>query len=146
MRFDHIGVVVADIEKGREFLSQAFQIESWTEIVTDTGIGVCVQFGIGESGPCYELIAPLTESSPVWGALKSVKNILSHVAYLVADMEKASNKLRAQGSVPTADPQPAIAYGGRKVQFFITPLRFMVELIEAPNHRHDYRLQTPRKT
>ena len=35
-------------------------------------------------------------------------------------------------------PKPAIAYGGRRIQFFVTPMRFIVELIEAPYHRHEF--------
>jgi hypothetical protein len=41
-----------------------------------------------------------------------------------------------QDCVPTGEPKPAIAYGGRRVQFFFTPLHMIVELIEALDHRH----------
>lgn len=139
MLFDHIGVIVADIEAGREFLTKAFQIDEWTEVFTDPGIRVYVQFGRAANGPCYELIAPLNETSPVSGALRGSKNILAHTAYLVEDIEQAAANLRELGSVPAGAAQPAVAYGDNKVQFFITPLRFMVELIEAPKHEHAYK-------
>jgi methylmalonyl-CoA/ethylmalonyl-CoA epimerase len=143
LKFDHVGLVVSEIEAGRRFLADAFQIEDWTDVFADPGIGVYVQFGWAEGGPCYELIAPLGENSPVSTALKSNKNILNHVAYLVKDIAVEGDKLRALGSMPVGAPQPAVAYGGSDVQFFISPLRFMIELIEAPRHRHAYKASRP---
>jgi methylmalonyl-CoA/ethylmalonyl-CoA epimerase len=46
--------------------------------------------------------------------------------------------LRAQGCCPAGAPQPAVAYGGRRVQFFVSPLRFVIELIEKPDHMHTF--------
>ena len=138
MKFDHVGVVVADIAEGRHMLQTLFGIRNWTEIFEDPGIGVFVQFGIGSDGPCYELIAPRGNASPVSVALKTGKGILNHVAYLVADLEAASEALREAGCLPVAEAQPAVAYNGHTVQFFLSPLRFIVELIEAPEHQHSF--------
>ena len=71
-------------------------------------------------------------------ALSSGRNILNHVAYLVPDLAEERERLRAAGSVATSEPNPGIAYGGSRIQFFVTPMRFMIELIEAPAHRHQY--------
>ena len=75
MRFDHLGIVVADIAEGRDILNAMFDIQRWTEVYEDPGIGVYVQFGIGSDGPCYELIAPFGEGSPISVALKTGKGI-----------------------------------------------------------------------
>jgi methylmalonyl-CoA/ethylmalonyl-CoA epimerase len=139
LQFDHIGLVVKDMAEGREFLGSAFGIDRWTEVFEDPGIGVYVQFGRTEEGPCYELIAPLGEQSPVINAMKSGKNILNHVAYLVADLDAEGEKLRDKGCGATGPAKPAVAYGGARVQFWISPLRFMVELIEASGHQHVYK-------
>jgi methylmalonyl-CoA/ethylmalonyl-CoA epimerase len=136
MKFDHIGVVVNNLPEGRRLLSAMQGVDHWTEAIADHEIGVYVQFGIGPNGPCYELIAPLTRASPVSGALKGSKNVLNHVGYLVANLDEAETHLRALGCFPTRDPQPAVAYGGKRIQFFLSPLRFMIELIEAPKHQH----------
>jgi methylmalonyl-CoA/ethylmalonyl-CoA epimerase len=142
MKFDHVGIVVDNIGKGRHFLATTFGIEHWTKVFEDAGIGVYVQFGIGPDGPCYELIAPLNSDSPVSGVLKDGHNILNHVAYLVTDLDFAATALRSFGCFPVTDPQPAIAYQGNSVQFFLSPLRFIVELIEAPEHQHSYVTQS----
>lgn len=145
LQFDHIGLVVSDMAEGREFLESMFGLDRWTEIFEDPGIGVYVQFGragaaadAGE-GPCYELIAPLGDASPVATALKRGINILNHVAYLTADLDRDAKRLEERGSIMAGPAKPAVAYGGSRVQFWITPQRFMVELIEAPGHQHSYR-------
>jgi methylmalonyl-CoA/ethylmalonyl-CoA epimerase len=139
LRFDHLGLVVKDMAEGREFLQSTIGIDRWTEVFEDPVIGVYVQFGRTEEGPCYELIAPLGDQSPVTNAMKSGKNILNHVAYLVSNLEAEGEKLRDKGCGATSEPKPAVAYGGARVQFWISPLRFMIELIEAPGHQHIYK-------
>ncbi len=138
MQFDHIGVIASSLEAGRAALKAVLEISSWTEELADPVNHVYVQFGADASGVCYELIVPFGEESPVAKALSSGKNILSHVAYLVPDLAKAGDRLRAAGAVATSDPKPALAYGGKQIQFFMTPMRMMIELIEAPGHRHRY--------
>lgn len=138
MNFDHVGIVVADIADGQQLLTAMFGIQRWTEVFEDPGIGVYVQFGIGSDGPCYELIAPLGEESPISVALKTGKGILNHVAYLVADLKSAASGLVEAGCLPVGREQPAVAYNGHLVQFFRSPAKFIVELIEAPGHQHPY--------
>jgi methylmalonyl-CoA/ethylmalonyl-CoA epimerase len=138
MQFDHIGVIASSLEAGRAALNAALEIPSWTEEFADPVNEVYVQFGADSSGICYELIVPFGESSPVTKALSTGKNILSHVAYLVSDLAKERDRLHAAGAVATSLPKPAVAYGGNQIQFFVTPMRIMIELIEAPAHRHRY--------
>ena len=138
MQFDHIGVIASSLEEGRAGLKALFNITRWTEEVADPVNEVHVQFGADASAVCYELIVPSGENSPATKALITGRNILSHVAYLVPDLAKAREQLRAAGAVATSDPKPAAAYDGNLIQFFITPMRMMIELIEAPDHRHHY--------
>ena len=138
MQFDHIGVIASSLEEGRAVLNAFVQIPRWTEEFADPVNQVYAQFGTDPSGVCYELIVPYGDSSPITKFLSTGKNILNHVAYLVQDLAKEGDRLRAAGAVPTSDPKPAIAYGGKHIQFFVTPMRFIIELIEAPAHRHRY--------
>jgi methylmalonyl-CoA/ethylmalonyl-CoA epimerase len=143
MKFDHIGIVVNDLAEGRRHLHAIFGIERWTEVFEDRGIGVLVQFGVGVDGPCYELIAPLGDGAPVSGALRSGKAILNHVAYLVEDLELAADALQDEACVPVIGAKPAVAYHGRRVQFFQSPLRFLIEIIEASGHQHQFLAHPP---
>ena len=138
MRFDNIGVAAPSLEEGRAALTAVIEIPRWTEEFTDPVNSVCIQFGADASGICYELIAPLGDDSPIAKALNTGRNILNHVAYLVPDLAQARERLRAAGAVATSEPHPAIAYKGGRIQFFVTPMRFIIELIEAPTHEHLY--------
>jgi methylmalonyl-CoA/ethylmalonyl-CoA epimerase len=135
--FDHIGLVVADIASARAHLSATLQVSRWTSVIDDAGLGVSVQFGLAQDGtPCFELVAPFGEDSPIARTLSQGRTILNHIAYRVDDLSSAAAHLRAQGCFPTGEPAPAQAYGQGNVQFFLSPLRFIIELIEAPGHRH----------
>jgi len=136
MHFDHLGVVVKSVEAGRAALANMLGIRKWTTEFDDPINGVRLQFGLDPTGLCYELLEPRDEKSPVYPALAGGKAILNHVAYRVADLGAHSEHLRQCGCAPTSIPKPAIAYGGLNIQFFLTPLRFIVELIEAPDHQH----------
>jgi methylmalonyl-CoA/ethylmalonyl-CoA epimerase len=138
LKFDHVGVVVGTMDAGRDHLSLLFGITLWSEEFSDQGIGVHVQFGLDPSGICYELVSPLREDSPVTRALKARDRILNHVAYLVPDLDAEAARIRRLRCLPAGPAMPAVAYGGKRVQFFITPLYFIIELIEAPDHTHTY--------
>ena len=137
-QFDHLGVVVKSLAKGRKALGGALGIERWTAEVRDPVNGVLLQFGRDRAGVVYELLEPLDETSPVWRALADSKAILNHAAYLVPDLAAGAEHLRRSGWGPVGEPKPAIAYGGARIQFFVSPVRMVVELIEAAGHQHDY--------
>ena len=137
--FDHLGLIVQDLAAGREFLTAALRVAHWTPVVHDNGLQVSVQFGSSAAdGMVYELVAPFGERSPIANALRSGKHILNHLAYRTDDLDRAGERLRAQGCFPAGDPHPAVAYNGQRVQFFVSPLRFVIELIEKPEHRHAF--------
>jgi len=139
LALDHIGLIVPDLATGRDFLATALGITRWTPVTDDPTLHVSVQFGAAPGQPLtYELIAPFGEQSPIANALRSGKHILNHLAYLTPDLETSGNHLRASGCYPTGDPLPALAYHGRLVQFWLSPLRFIIELIEKPGHTHAF--------
>jgi methylmalonyl-CoA/ethylmalonyl-CoA epimerase len=135
--FDHIGVIAPRLETGRKHLA-LLGVGDWTVEFRDEGIGVYVQFGRDASNVCYEIVAPLGETSPVSQALKDRRAIINHVAYRVRDLAQEAERLRSQGCFVVGAPQPAVAYGGARVQFFVTPLRMIVELVEAEGHAHGF--------
>lgn len=144
MKFDHIGIVVDNIAAGAEVLRDIFGIDQWSAVFEDHCIGVAVQFGCDPSGICYELVAPLRDDSPVSRALAEGMNIINHVAYLVTDLDSEARRLRKLGFFPASRPTPALAYDGARIQFFVSEMRMIIELIEAINHCHAYASWTER--
>jgi methylmalonyl-CoA/ethylmalonyl-CoA epimerase len=138
VQFDHLGIVVKSVAKGRKALTEVLSIRDWTAEIRDPVNGVLLQFGRDPAGVVYEVLEPLDEKSPVYNALATGKGILNHIAYRVSDLAAHAAAMRRAGCAPTSEPKPAVAYGGRNIQFFITPLRLIIELIEAPDHVHRY--------
>jgi methylmalonyl-CoA/ethylmalonyl-CoA epimerase len=128
--FDHIGIFVVDLEIGRRELSALLPIAQVSDPITDVQLRVRVQFCTDISGIRYELVAPFGEGDPVSGVLASGKALLNHVAYRVPDLQAEAQRMRHQGAMPLGPAQPALAFGGRFVMFFMTPLRFIIELVE----------------
>jgi methylmalonyl-CoA/ethylmalonyl-CoA epimerase len=139
LELDHLGVIVPDLAVGRGFLEAALGISLWTPVTEDPILKVSVQFGSTPGNQLtYELIAPFGEGSPISNALRSGKHILNHLAYLTPDLEASGERLRTAGCCATGEPQPALAYQSRRIQFWMSPLRFVIELIEKPGHRHPF--------
>jgi methylmalonyl-CoA/ethylmalonyl-CoA epimerase len=130
MIFDHIGLFVRSLAEGQAHLGRILPIARWTEPVDDPVINVRIRFGIDASGIRYELVAPFGPGGPVERALANGNNLLNHVAYRAADLDAELARLRRQRCIPTGPPKPAAAFGGRRVVFLLTPLGFVVELVE----------------
>ena len=111
MKFDHIGIFVKSLEIGREHLNQIYYINKWSKI-------------------CYELVATKGKNNPVDRVLNDGKNILNHLAYKVENIEKEIERLKNKRCILISGPNPATAFKNKKIAFFYTPLRFIIEIIE----------------
>jgi methylmalonyl-CoA/ethylmalonyl-CoA epimerase len=130
MEFDHIGVVVRELERGKQQMSEILGIEHWTEPLEDPLQKVYACFGADRSGVRFELLTPTGPGSPLARVLSDGVNILNHIAYRVPDLQASAELLRAQRCAPVGPAQPGIAYDNKPIQFFLTPLRLLLELIE----------------
>jgi methylmalonyl-CoA/ethylmalonyl-CoA epimerase len=130
MTFDHIGVVVDNLDSGAEKLSAFLAPLRWSKSFDDPIIGVSVRFAQDLSGIVYELIAPFGDQSPVSRTLKSKVNLLNQIAYRTSDLASAVALMRRAGAVPVGAAKPAVAFNGARVQFLLSPLGFLIELIE----------------
>lgn len=132
LTLDHIGLAVPSLAEGRDRMARMLPVRRWGEPVADQGLGVEIQFGWDASGIAFELLAPLGEGSPVAAVLKAGRNTLQHLAYRTPDFAEACATFRREGSLPLGPARPARAFGGANVIFFLTPLRFVCELIDSP--------------
>ena len=138
MKFDHIGVTTSGLEAGRAVLGGALGVARWTDAFDDPVNDIWIQFGLDASGTCYELLAPRSERSPINHVLSKKINVLNHVAYLVDDLAGRAAHLAGLGFAAVAPAKPAIAYGNKPIQFFVSRSRLLIEMIEAPGHEHRY--------
>jgi methylmalonyl-CoA/ethylmalonyl-CoA epimerase len=138
VKFDHLGVVVRDLAAGRVLLGNSIGVTGWGREYEEPLQDVYLQFGRCASGICYEIVAPRSAASPISRVLASKVNVLNHVAYLVGDLGREAERLEAAEFVPVGPAKPGFVFGNRSIQFFVSPSRFLLELIEAPDHQHEF--------
>jgi len=129
-RIHHVGVAVADLDESIRIYQSALGAEL-VHRATNEREGLEAAFlkvGDGE----VELMAPLREDSPVGKFLAKRGPGLHHVAYAVADIDKALAGARASG-VELIDSEPRIGMHGTRIAF-LHPKSVggvLTELVEA---------------
>jgi methylmalonyl-CoA epimerase len=129
-RIHHVGVAVADLDESIRIYQSALGAEL-IHRATNEREGLEAAFlkvGDGE----VELMAPLREDSPVGKFLAKRGPGLHHVAYAVADIDKALAGARASG-VELIDSEPRIGMHGTRIAF-LHPKSVggvLTELVEA---------------
>jgi methylmalonyl-CoA/ethylmalonyl-CoA epimerase len=138
LAFDHIGILVPELEAGCTTLRKLLGTLQWTRRFDDGRLRVSVRFARDNAGIVYEIIAPLGDHSPVSNSLKSRAALLNQIAYRTRSLAASVTDLRRARAVPVGAPAPALAFGGAPVQFMMTPLGFLIELIETDRVVHEF--------
>ena len=131
MKLHHVGIVVDDIESGIQRYRALFGFNPVTEVVDDPiqKVSVVLLSGPEADSVPIELIAPLTDDSPVSNILKG--NVrLYHLCFLVENIEEALRNFRSHGAIIISGPVPADLFEGKRIAFVYTPDKYVVELLE----------------
>ena len=136
MKFDHVGLVVADIDGYcRSFLTPALGVPPVSTIFTDPLQRSKVAFAVTDNGVRIELIEPLGEDSPVAEILKRKRGGLHHLCFAAEKFEEDMARLIRHGCLIISPPKPAVAFNNRRVVFFFTPTFEVIELVEEETRR-----------
>lgn len=79
------------------------------------------------SSPAIELVEPVDETSPVWGARRR-ESIWHHVCLATRTRDAGDRWLRDQRLLPVTDWTPAVLFDGRPVRFVYSRNRELLEL------------------
>lgn len=139
LAFDHVGIVVRDCDEATQSLATLVGATYATARFDDPVLTVSVRFLLDRSGVVFELIAPFGSPSVVDTVLKKGTSIINQVAYRTDDLAAAGEELVKQGCMPIGEAKPARAFGGALVQFYLSRLGFIIEVIEAATHQHDFK-------
>jgi len=131
MKFHHIGIFCNTINEGKKNILNLLKPKKISKITYDKNLGVKVLFITDKDNIIYEIVAPYGKKNPVSKILKQKKNILNHIAYKVKNFDNVILKLRSKGFAPLGRAQPALAFKNMRVCFFLTPLNFIIEVIES---------------
>jgi methylmalonyl-CoA/ethylmalonyl-CoA epimerase len=130
-RLHHTGFVVASIATVMESFCRAVGGSSWSETWHDPLQRVRVAFiyprHAGE--PSVELIEPAGPDSPVQNFLER-RGGLHHLCYEVDNFDEAVRGASAKGLVLIRRPQPAVAFGGRCIAWFLSREGLLIEYLE----------------
>jgi methylmalonyl-CoA/ethylmalonyl-CoA epimerase len=132
MKFNHLGVAVASIEQALPLYRDVFGYQVLSGPFQDPvqKVSVCFLGSGSQDGMVVEVVEPLGEESPVHRTLQKGAGAAYHVCYEVDDIEQALHDVRAEGCIIVAKPVSAVAFDGRRIAWFYTPHRELIELVE----------------
>ena len=130
MLFHHLGIFVKSIDKSNIIFSRDLKAQKISEVILDKDLGVKVQFFKGKNGITYELVEGFGKKNPVTNILEQNKNILNHVAYTTNQFDVQLDELNKLGYIKISNVSKSVAFNGNRIVFLISPLNFIIELIE----------------
>jgi methylmalonyl-CoA/ethylmalonyl-CoA epimerase len=129
-RLLHMGVAVHDLPSALAFYEQTLGFHLVRGPVDDPiqQVTVCILGAAG--GAEIELIAPRGDQSPVARYLAREIGAY-HLCYEVPDIEQALRDVGGKGCLVVSPPVPATVFDGRRIAWFFTPTRQLIEILEA---------------
>ena len=127
----HIGYVVASIADDMDRWRLALSAISVTEIYEDEIQQARVAFlDLPPAGLTkVELVEPLGQDSRVAGFLEKGGG-LHHLCFEVDDLEQQISEMKIQNALLLRRPQPAVAFGGRRIAWMLTREKLLIEYLE----------------
>ena len=126
----HVAIAVNDLDAAIEQHRALYGTEVlYREVVEEQGVDEAM---LPLGATAIQLLAPLSEDTPVGRFLAKRGEGLHHVAYAVADIDAALSHLGEQG-VSLVDEVPRVGGGGHRIAF-VHPSAFagtLVELVEV---------------
>lgn len=133
-RFHHTGFVVASIADVIESFCRSVDGGNFSQTWHDPVQRVRVAFIYPRrsTDPSIELVEPADPGSPVEKFLERGGG-LHHVCYEVEGLDEAVRGASARGLAIVRRPQPAVAFGGRRIAWFLSREKLLIEYLESPS-------------
>lgn len=97
LAIDHVGVAVPDLDEAKAFYTEKLGMTVLHEETNEEQGVREAMVGVGDSGSCIQLLAPLDESSTIAKFLDRSGPGLQQLAYRVSNVEEVSAILRERG-------------------------------------------------
>jgi methylmalonyl-CoA/ethylmalonyl-CoA epimerase len=129
----HVGVAVPKLGPTTDALEALFGYKVVSGPFDDPIQKVSVNFlATSDSDVAeIELIAPLSEDSPITSMLAKGGGAAYHLCFETSDIEQAVAHAKNNGCVIVSPPVPAVAFNGRRIAWIYTRSRQLFELVEA---------------
>jgi len=96
-RIDHVGIAVRDLDEAKAFYAEAFGMTAVHEEVNEEQGVREAMLSVGDSGSSIQLLAPLSDASPIARFLDQRGPGIQQLAYRVRDLDAVSEVLRERG-------------------------------------------------
>ena len=129
----HVGIAVPSLGPATETLASLFGYKVISGLFDDPIQKVTVNSlaQADEEVAQIELIAPLTEDSPIKSMLAKGGGGIYHLCFETNDIDKALAHAKSKGCIIVSPPAPAIAFCGRGIAWFYARTRQLFELVES---------------
>jgi methylmalonyl-CoA/ethylmalonyl-CoA epimerase len=129
----HVGVAVPDIGAATGMFESLLGYRVISGPFDDPIQKVTVNFMTQSDADVaeIELVAPLTEDSPLRTMLNKNGGGAYHLCFETNDLDGALAHVRSKGCIVLGEPAPAVAFGGRRIAWFYTRTRQLFELVET---------------
>ena len=129
----HIGYLVKDMAVSAASFADRFGYAIESDVIEDPRQTAMVQF-LRQPGALHwlELVTPTGPGSKLYHALAKGEG-LHHLCYEVPSLEAAGQQLRQQQMLPLGKAQPATAFPGRSIAWYMDRSSQLIELVEAGN-------------
>jgi methylmalonyl-CoA/ethylmalonyl-CoA epimerase len=125
-----MGVAVRDLNAALAFYVDELGFKLLHGPIDDPIQQVTVCFIGAADGGEIELISPLGGQSPVARYLAQGIGAY-HVCYEVSNIEHTLHRMRKSECIIVSEPVPATAFNGRRIAWFYTPTKHLIEILEA---------------
>ncbi|MEV8378034.1 methylmalonyl-CoA epimerase [Kribbella sp. NPDC056861] len=113
---DHVGIAVADFDEAVRYYAETFGMTvAHEETNEEQGVREAM-LSVGDSGSSIQLLAPLSDDSPIAKFLTARGPGIQQLAYRVRDLDAVSATLRERGAVLLYD-EPRRGTAGSRVNF-----------------------------
>jgi methylmalonyl-CoA/ethylmalonyl-CoA epimerase len=128
-----VGVAVPSLGPATETLSTLFGYRVVSGPFEDPIQKVSVNFltTSDKDAAEIELIAPLSEDSPITSMLAKSGGGAYHLCFETSDIDQALVHAKNNGCMIVSPAVPAVAFGGRRIAWIYTRSRQLFELVEA---------------
>ena len=128
LKIHHLGYAVPVLEKARgEFESLGWR--QCGDVTDDVPRKVRIQF-MRLGTQMIELVAPLTDDSPIRKILQKGSGAPYHICYETDSLDEAEAELKSCGFLVFRKAAPAPAIDGRRVEWFFGRNIGIIELVE----------------
>ena len=131
MKVHHIGYLVDDMKKAvKEFAKLGYSVQKPELYDSLRHINICF---MENEGTCVELIEPAEGCKLFTKLHKRIGNAPYHIGYITygGGLDELLTSLREEGYMLVQPPEPATAFGEKRVAFLMNEAIGLIEIIES---------------